>query len=285
MSDINPALIPRGFKRYGRWGGSGEGPSPPPQPWTPADTITTLWLDATDSSKVVFHSDNNITKWISKGTVEDKYVDQGTFSQMPTLEPIASSNLSAIKFGSADHKFFKKNNIFVETSLVVAVASMADGIENLEGFLSNSHDAMNIRRADQEPMYRDLDTPYTDWNDFVYPDGNMWVNGVDTNNVTLNEIHIVAVKGGPSNSSNFNDLQISGAMDDFRNWDGYVGEMIFTELDSERELIEGYLAWKWGVVDKLPDSHPFKASPPYVGDEVITLDGRRVVVNDRSITL
>jgi len=36
---------------------------------------------------------------------------------------------------------------------------------------------------------------------------------------------------------------------------------------SERQLLEGYLAWKWSIVSKLPNSHPFSKESP-IGDTV-----------------
>jgi hypothetical protein len=30
----------------------------------------------------------------------------------------------------------------------------------------------------------------------------------------------------------------------------------------QRQQIEGYLAWKWGLVGNLPSTHPFKLFPP-----------------------
>lgn len=32
--------------------------------------------------------------------------------------------------------------------------------------------------------------------------------------------------------------------------------------EQKRRKVEGYLAWKWGVVDGLPNTHPYKLSPP-----------------------
>lgn len=46
---------------------------------------------------------------------------------------------------------------------------------------------------------------------------------------------------------------------------GYMGEVLVydTEISAEnRQKIEGYLAWKWGLVDKLPSSHPYKNVAP-----------------------
>jgi hypothetical protein len=37
-----------------------------------------------------------------------------------------------------------------------------------------------------------------------------------------------------------------------------------TDLDSY--LVQGYLAWKWGLVDNLSPAHPYKNRPPLIGD-------------------
>lgn len=48
-------------------------------------------------------------------------------------------------------------------------------------------------------------------------------------------------------------------------WIGYIGEVLVYNRNlsfSERQTIEGYLAWKWGLVANLPAGHPFKLYPP-----------------------
>ena len=35
-----------------------------------------------------------------------------------------------------------------------------------------------------------------------------------------------------------------------------------TLLTSDRQTIEGYLAWKWGLQGNLPANHPYKNAPP-----------------------
>ena len=50
-------------------------------------------------------------------------------------------------------------------------------------------------------------------------------------------------------------------------WTGYVGELIaFNNAlsDSQRQQIEGYLAWKWGLQSSLPSNHPYLNVPPGV---------------------
>ena len=48
-------------------------------------------------------------------------------------------------------------------------------------------------------------------------------------------------------------------------WSGFIGEIILfsTALTiSQRQQVEGYLAWKWGLQGTLPASHPYKMFPP-----------------------
>ena len=46
---------------------------------------------------------------------------------------------------------------------------------------------------------------------------------------------------------------------------GYIGEIVAfnTQLvDIQRQQIEGYLAWKWGLRSSLPTTHPYYNFPP-----------------------
>lgn len=48
-------------------------------------------------------------------------------------------------------------------------------------------------------------------------------------------------------------------------WIGYFGEvLLFMDplSDAERQQIEGYLAWKWGMVSYLPAGHAYKSAAP-----------------------
>jgi hypothetical protein len=45
----------------------------------------------------------------------------------------------------------------------------------------------------------------------------------------------------------------------------FIGEIIYYTAvlsTTQRQEIEGYLAWKWGLKDSLPSSHPYKLFPP-----------------------
>jgi hypothetical protein len=59
-------------------------------------------------------------------------------------------------------------------------------------------------------------------------------------------------------------LQI-GCITGSQYWQGYAAEIIVftgTVTDSERQKVEGYLAWKWGLQSLLPSTHPYKSFAP-----------------------
>ena len=62
-------------------------------------------------------------------------------------------------------------------------------------------------------------------------------------------------------------LVIGSARGGGATWSGSMGEFLMFDRPlrgSERQQIEGYMAWRWGVVSDLSTSHPFKLVPPLV---------------------
>ena len=82
--------------------------------------------------------------------------------------------------------------------------------------------------------------------------GYMYLNGTVTN----------------VNNTAFTGLSLDAALD----WSvsggafkGYIGEVVVypSVLSSDdRQKVEGYLAWKWGLQANLPDANPWKTTPP-----------------------
>jgi len=46
--------------------------------------------------------------------------------------------------------------------------------------------------------------------------------------------------------------------------DGFVAELVAFANPTDQEIMEGYLAWKWGLQGNLPIGHPYKNFPPKV---------------------
>jgi hypothetical protein len=59
-------------------------------------------------------------------------------------------------------------------------------------------------------------------------------------------------------------ISLGGGYDN-RSYAGYVNEVVYYDralTTAQRQQVEGYLAWKWGLQSKLPSNHPYKNGAP-----------------------
>ena len=74
---------------------------------------------------------------------------------------------------------------------------------------------------------------------------------------------------GTGQSGNFNitsyGLGVNTNTNDYFVWNGYYAEVMYFNVqlsDANRQKIEGYLAWKWGLQALLPGGHPHASATP-----------------------
>ena len=83
--------------------------------------------------------------------------------------------------------------------------------------------------------------------------------------LTQNNVNTFA----PTSSNASFSLQIGAAGNNVVPLTGYIAEIIILSSiasNSTRQLLEGYLAWKWGLQNNLSQDHPFLNRPPFIGD-------------------
>ena len=102
----------------------------------------------------------------------------------------------------------------------------------------------------------------------------------DPNNATAaNRSFIRVNRGGviqnnvdtasPSASNASFALQIGAAGNNASPLVGYIAEIIVLPSiasNNTRQILEGYLAWKWGLQNNLSQDHPYLNHPPFIGD-------------------
>jgi hypothetical protein len=115
--------------------------------------------------------------------------------------------------------------------------------------------------------------------------GGQWVmfagGGVGTSNIE--NVNVIASSVfNTTNSSNFlngtlqasgnvgtnslGGLRIANSVGAVDNWVGHYCEFLMYNsalATTQRQQVEGYLAWKWGLQASLPATHPYKTSPIY----------------------
>jgi hypothetical protein len=250
--------------------------------WTPAEITTELWLDADDDTTVTEVS-GAVSEWSDKSG-NGFVFDQATAGNRPLYSATINS-LSALTFdgsndrlsydataggspfpsGNGQYSVFIVARPHVVTSNRAMLAGGAFGTTNQaylfrvqnNGQLNDGWWANNLATGNSAVA---ANTPFL--SAFTY-DGSgreTFVNGTSeatdaqTSKNTGNGFDLIGAGG---------NAPTSGGVDSF--FDGEICEIIIVAGSPDtttRQLIEGYLAWKWGLEANLPSGHPYEFGPP-----------------------
>jgi hypothetical protein len=276
-------------------------------PWTPADaTSLTAWYDANEASTI--HEDNTpgfVSKWDDKsGNGYDLIQSSG--SKQPDTGINTINDLNAIRFENTDFIAAEGLADIVSTEgfTIITVAKFDSSLGTLDEIAAikstDGSDFLSFRRDSSNPRLTSnfgADGAAANWPRCAFADNsdyadtvpfigmafydnnsqNIWGNGgvsqatkdaIDNANLAFN---IIALGRYGSNAAYAS-----------------IGEAIFLKgFDvPTRQKIEGYLAHKWKIEDKLPSDHPYKNDPPMksVASAVANLDGTVTDADDTPTT-
>lgn len=267
--------MPRGVSRYDEARLQG-------RLWTPDLLRPALWLDAADLSTITIAT--GVSEWRDKSG-NNRHLSQTTSTQQPALTLNAQNGLPAVTFdGSND---FMSNASVGAASLdvvqIISVFRMITGGANEDlpmgvGQTGSSSAIRTFYRASNGTT-----VGFASWGNDVASSaysydigGNFHVfEAWNTQRATPNQIRI----GRNGSITTYSVGSLSPTADGFSvgslrggsvaNYYSNiaVGEILvaYSEWSQrDRQMAEGYLAWKWGIT--LAASHPFANRPPLIGD-------------------
>jgi hypothetical protein len=244
--------------------------------WTPAQITTALWLDADDASTITLNG-SNVSAW------NDKSGNGRHATQTGTAQPLYSStglnNKPALDFDGADDDLVLSSvsdvNSVSQSWFIVAKRDNASGRTEISFGIGNKQESnglADIPRWTDNKMYSQMGyvanrpSPVSVISDAPY------INCVTGGAVQLSYTNGTLIGTGTTQSlSNFSVLDggyvgSGRAMSFFgRYFDGKISELIIVPsvaTTQDRQLIEGYLAHKWGLTSNLPVDHPYKSVVP-----------------------
>lgn len=247
--------------------------------WTPSELTTTAWYDADDADTIIVQY---VSQWNDKSG-NGNHVTQATATRQPLSSTRTLNGLNVLDFDGGD---LLMNTSFTKSSLNVSYVQVfksdltGSGIGAFIGFGRSTLSEGLIRNQSANETLRGYGQRYPN-------QGEVYFNQ-DTNT------HVVAyVKNGTSSQFGYLDgtagtertnfcttwtsqsLGLGAYQDGSANFNGELGEAIVfdsTLSETDRQKIEGYLAWKWGLQGNLPAGHPYESSAPRITHgTVITL--------------
>jgi hypothetical protein len=236
--------------------------------WTPAQITTALWLDAADASTITLNG-STVSQWNDKSG-NSRNFSQATAGNQPVYSTSALNGKNVINFVSSDSltraaipfNDLGNNSLYVvgnntggnSFNVTVIISRAATRTRNM--LFGNGSSYWGVYTASSPVGFVGATYKICEiiadqaTNAFLYyQDGTSQGSAGTVNSDTV---------FGDNNCYLGNDQYGSSLI-------GNIAEVIFCDeknTDSDRQKIEGYLAWKWGLQASLPNNHPYKSSAP-----------------------
>jgi hypothetical protein len=238
-----------------------------------------MWLDPTDSNTYTT-SGSSIVSWTDKSQYAYLFSNSDT-GRRPTLSNINGSN--AFSFvgpgvaGNTTSQFLSNATLTLGSYAnysIFAIGKQNASTPSFTGYnwlLNKDYYLYLGANANVYAGFTGNGTTLNDTNAFV-PACNVQTPSIMEmitssssltgyyNGVTLNT---KTGTTGTFTGLNVGDIQPNG--NSGQCWNGQIGDIIIYDTalsTSQRQLIEGYLAWKWGTQSTLPTGHPYKNAAP-----------------------
>ena len=260
--------------------------------WTPVQlgSSLALWLDASDSSTITLNG-STVSAWADKSS-NGYDMSQGTAANQPAYVTNALDGKPVIRTDGNDRldnitsSLFR--NVGVATWVAVAKYPVATGQGNAALLMCTRGDANNStrfmltanpspggafmgvagRRLDTDLFQalasstpRIVDTWFLEIGqaDYANAQVNHWTNG--TQDIT----GAVFQTAGNTEDTDPLSVNVFGSTNILAPNGTEIAEGIAIEgplSTDDRQKLEGYLAWKWGLEGNLPAAHPYIEGPP-----------------------
>ena len=240
--------------------------------WTPSQISTIFWYDAADVATITAIG-NQVTQMLDKSgnnwtvaplTAGKIGPDTGTrtLNGLNVLEWTKTAiNTNQIL---ESNTFTQSQPFFIASVLRLDTDALAD-----QDFLFSGTETTNpriaVRRTTNDSFQiitnaGSLSTPsgsVTEGNDYIT---SFYFNTAGST-IRINGTQLAS--GAIANNA-FTSLNIGGNFNEDQSLNGFIGELVAFANPTDQEIMEGYLAWKWGIESQLPIGHPYKNFPPKV---------------------
>ena len=224
----------------------------PSETWTPADlgAALALWLDANDAATISLNG-SNVSQWNDKSG-NGNHVSQDTASSQPLYTASGLNGKSVVTFSGAQLLNSISNTTLGET--IAAVSQRSDSLQPVFELIpaSGSRGYLgNVSGFQTHNEYRaNGGTTITS----IFPTTLLNVPALS---VGTDRRLTIAIK-----------YAIGHGTPGYAPLTGFISEIVSTTTilsTDDRQKLEGYLAWKWGLEANLPVGHPYKNAAPTTG--------------------
>lgn len=234
--------------------------------WNPtyADQID-LWLDSSDRSSMDIDGSGGVSLWRDKSGNGNDFT-QVTSSNRPKVGTRRLNGVQVVEFDGSNDTLYKFGGTVAFNVFEIHTVTDLDSGSFQKFFKGTSSGLFDYSLNTSNNIGLDAGTSMSANTPHSMVGPNIHgcaVNGGGSQIYTRGSTRNTANAGNGSWGS---DCWIGSDTGSFAYMDGSIGDIIcYSKNDGyQRQLCEGYLAWKYGLQWQLSSTHPFKNHPPYV---------------------
>jgi len=253
--------------------------------WTPAEITTSLWLDAADATTVTTVS-GAVSQWNDKSG-NARHASQSTAANRPSYPGTALNSKSTVDFDGTNDVLTATLATGLSDSYAVFAVVVPRRNQQIEGYVvsevaSYSNYWFLLGRGGSGgqkmgiSMFDGSNNPLSDWATLPTLDAGYIMCGIrdtTTGSRKLFYYQDATLRGDVTDDTSltaptYSNLQIGGQVNQSDRYGQVrIGEVVIVPSllsTTTRQLIEGYLAHKWGLASSIPSDHPYKNSAPTI---------------------
>lgn len=253
----------------------------------------TNWYDSTDTTTLTLSTNDTVANWRDK-SYDANNLSETDFADLPYYGTTNLNGLSTVDFNSSGAINLDNQIIDIDTNDIYTIYvgrnnNFTPPTSTMFNFTGDGFNTIILRAttdtrtqflmkdaAGSEGVIADIKMEANDTiiNTFVY------TTNIQSGSATLetNYNGIPSKNGGSMTVAlnrpipTLNKLTLgaqNGTIEEFNGLDGQIGEFVVASDDitpENKQKLEGYTAWKWGLEEYLPVGHPYKLAAPTVTD-------------------
>ena len=240
--------------------------------WTPSEISTIFWYDAADVTTITA-TGNQVTQMLDKSgngwTVAP--LSAGKIGPNTGTRTLNGKNVLEYSKTTTSTNQILENNSFAQAQpfFIATVMRLDTDALTDQDFLFSGTETVNPRIAVRRTTNNNfqiltqagsIETPIgsvTEGNNYL---ASFYFNST----ASTTRINGTQLALGTIANNSFTSLNIGGNFGEDQSLNGFIAELVAFANPTDQEIMEGYLAWKWGMESQLPVGHPYKNFPPKI---------------------
>jgi hypothetical protein len=243
-----------------------------PAGWNPSEITTEFWYDPSDADSITT-SGSTITNVADKS---GKGYDLSVITvgkTGPTIGTRKLNGLNVFEYASPNpNNQILENDIFSydqqnnPLNIAMIFRSDSETVSTQDFLFAGSEDVFSrvtIRRTTTDSIQMLGTEAAIVTSDGIAPDDADFIL-VTKWNYTNSQLRLngFLLNSGSIGTAAFASINLGASEGKTNSIEGYIAEVVAFSDNSKQEIVEGYLAWKWGLVANLPAGHPYKNNRP-----------------------